>query len=529
MCLNPVTVPNPLYGRSKYVSECGDILKIDKRFYSQDAFIEVPCNKCVECRQVYYNSILQRALIESRSSYMYFVTLTYDNAHLPVLRLPDSEDIYFADYSHIQNMFKRFRSAKVLDRDFRYLCVTEYGDTYSRPHFHLLVFVAKKSDDLFNTPYIIERLLFDNLQLYYAKNIGTRKNPQYERLFTYKLRYTSSGVKTNYFVKYVEPNNNNYDYVHSADYSDNDVFVKTIRYLIGYVNKGSSFDNTINFYLERYSNDFVFVEKLRDLLRSKIRYSKGFGCGFVNGEKFYIPKVSVASSGKTLMYSELIKDLPSTFSDFAEFYPEQVRELQEFILVNPYEKYDTLESALCHFGTTDFYNHCLILRYFPKFFNAIYYRNYAESPLDQLSIAGIFKYIHYKYAYHRAPIYTQEVIDSDVYRYLRKGVENGISSGVPFLAFEMVGCRSYTALCKFYRDRVTSVLDIQRMYDRCVFRDWTAWKNSFQKQLDYRTLNRVSGNKFTHNSDFVCKLQKKYIDLSQIYAEDDLYRFLYRD
>lgn len=93
----------------------------------------VPCGCCINCRVSKREEWYRRALIMTmRHRYNYFITLTYDDEHLPVdgkLHKPD-----------VQKFFKRLRK-KYADkpRQMSYLIVGEYGETTNRPHYHLLL------------------------------------------------------------------------------------------------------------------------------------------------------------------------------------------------------------------------------------------------------------------------------------------------------------------------------------------------------------------------------------------------------
>lgn len=60
-----------------------------------------------------------------------FLTLTYDDAHLPISGTLIPKDL--------QDFLKRFRKA-ILPLKIRYFGVGEYGDESQRPHYHLAVF-----------------------------------------------------------------------------------------------------------------------------------------------------------------------------------------------------------------------------------------------------------------------------------------------------------------------------------------------------------------------------------------------------
>lgn len=239
-------------------------------------------------------------------------------------------------------MFKRFRFAELLDRDFRYLTVNEYGDKKHRPHFHILLFVARKESDKLNTPSIIRNIIFDNLGKFFAINKGTKKEPVYEKLFTYRQKYTKNGIKTNYFVKYVEDYDAqdkicSYLGAETQDLVDTVTNVKTTRYLIGYVNKPSKYEQKLECVIDRYKEDDIMRNKLVRMLRSQVRYSKGFGCGFTNGKKYYLPKISVRCSLNSIIYTELCDSLPEKYEDFCEMYPDMRNDLIDFLAMKKYQ------------------------------------------------------------------------------------------------------------------------------------------------------------------------------------------------
>lgn len=93
-------------------------------------FIEVPCGTCYECKKEKARKWAFRCIFEA-SQYVenYFVTLTYDDAHLPADR---SRHVY-----DLQLFFKRLRRAGM---DFRYFACGELGETTGRRHCHVLFF-----------------------------------------------------------------------------------------------------------------------------------------------------------------------------------------------------------------------------------------------------------------------------------------------------------------------------------------------------------------------------------------------------
>lgn len=117
----------------------------------------VPCGRCMPCRINKTQSwVLRLELEKSNCEKSAFVTLTYDDDHLPKDCSLHKRDV--------QLFFKRLRKAAL---QFRYYCVGEYGETelkyydpnyedliqlgkikpHGRPHFHVLFFGVNFRDD----------------------------------------------------------------------------------------------------------------------------------------------------------------------------------------------------------------------------------------------------------------------------------------------------------------------------------------------------------------------------------------------
>lgn len=99
----------------------------------------VPCGHCLECLSRRRNEWSVRLQLHcSCYDYMpFFVTLTYDDEHLPM----SSTGAMSLDPKHVTDFIKRLRSHFVLkDTDFSYFGCGEYGDQFGRPHYHLILF-----------------------------------------------------------------------------------------------------------------------------------------------------------------------------------------------------------------------------------------------------------------------------------------------------------------------------------------------------------------------------------------------------
>lgn len=122
-------------------------------------FVEIPCGKCIGCRLKYSQEWANRCMLELQyHDDAYFVTLTYDEDHVPLSYYTDENTgeaykaltLYKRD---LQLFFKRLRKEFSNDR-IRYFCAGEYGSHTFRPHYHAIIFglhlddlkVYKRSD-----------------------------------------------------------------------------------------------------------------------------------------------------------------------------------------------------------------------------------------------------------------------------------------------------------------------------------------------------------------------------------------------
>lgn len=121
------------------------------RFYCQDDntwtlkdlqalpdYVCVPCGQCMGCRIARSKDWAMRCMHELQShSESCFVTLTYDDEHLPYRGTLVK--------AHFQNFMKRLRST-LGDKRIKYYMCGEYGETTQRPHYHAIIFGHDFSD-----------------------------------------------------------------------------------------------------------------------------------------------------------------------------------------------------------------------------------------------------------------------------------------------------------------------------------------------------------------------------------------------
>lgn len=127
-------------------------LTFDTDIYRRDYMIahpmctdvfEVPCGKCIECQKQRAKTWGQRLILERTlhpASTTYFLTITYDDEHLPC-----GEDVRFKSLVP-DDLTKFMKDLREHLRDhygytgLRFFAAGEYGDLSARPHYHLILY-----------------------------------------------------------------------------------------------------------------------------------------------------------------------------------------------------------------------------------------------------------------------------------------------------------------------------------------------------------------------------------------------------
>lgn len=113
-------------------------------------YVEIPCGKCIGCRLDYSRQWANRCMMEVQyHENSLFLTLTYDDDHVPKSYYPDPEtgeaqEVLTLCKRDFQLFMKRLR--KNSGQDLRYFACGEYGSTTFRPHYHAIVFGLKLDD-----------------------------------------------------------------------------------------------------------------------------------------------------------------------------------------------------------------------------------------------------------------------------------------------------------------------------------------------------------------------------------------------
>lgn len=115
----------------------------------------IPCGKCLGCRLEYSKQWATRCMLElPYHEHSYFLTLTYDNDHLPFNEYVNDDGEILEHMtlrkSDLQKFFKRLRinyERSGHDNHLKTYSCGEYGDKFGRPHYHCIVF-GLSIDDL---------------------------------------------------------------------------------------------------------------------------------------------------------------------------------------------------------------------------------------------------------------------------------------------------------------------------------------------------------------------------------------------
>ena len=168
-------------------------------------YVQVPCGVCLECRIQHARSWADRCVLEAKKhSHNYFVTLTYDDEHLPAKNslCPDDMTLF------IKRLRKHFEPHKI-----RFLYSGEYGDTSWRPHYHILLFGCPLDDLSYNFKLMENGKLVNHLRPPKASSSLMFSETIY-KLWQYKgmisvgeFNYDSAAYVSQYVTKKCNPNN----------------------------------------------------------------------------------------------------------------------------------------------------------------------------------------------------------------------------------------------------------------------------------------------------------------------------------
>lgn len=119
----------------------------------------VPCGKCPECLKRRSAHWAFRMSQEQKNwKYSYFVTLTYDNEHLPIT----PNKLMTLKKEDYQLFFKRLR--KNSQTKVMFYIAGEYGGKTHRPHYHAIIFSNKEITDFILKAWYYGAVYFGDVQ-----------------------------------------------------------------------------------------------------------------------------------------------------------------------------------------------------------------------------------------------------------------------------------------------------------------------------------------------------------------------------
>lgn len=155
-------------GKKDLKFRSGKRIECNSKSYADAPLIDVPCGQCIACR-LRRSADWATRIVKELTQYEHscFVTLTYDNDHLPSDKSLHHEHLKkFFDTIRSRNRYGiKFNGVKYFFDDVRYFCCGEYGKCDERPHYHAIIFgfdcydrqYYKKNsngDTLFQSPFL---------------------------------------------------------------------------------------------------------------------------------------------------------------------------------------------------------------------------------------------------------------------------------------------------------------------------------------------------------------------------------------
>ncbi len=154
-CFSPLTIVFDANGK-QHIYKYDPDRPADELTYRDlkvNRIYKVPCGKCSGCRADHARMWSDRLLMEYRfhsPDTCFFVTLTYDDEHLPLISFfdGDSSSENFVSSLCPDDVTKFLKRLRKKFGKFRYFLSGEYGTSTLRPHYHA-IFFGLNLDDLF--------------------------------------------------------------------------------------------------------------------------------------------------------------------------------------------------------------------------------------------------------------------------------------------------------------------------------------------------------------------------------------------
>lgn len=213
------------------------ILKFDKSQYPGLLLTWLPCGRCIGCRlkysRIWAARIMHEAQMHEQNS---FITLTYDDEHLP--------EHNFLDKSDFVRFMKRLRKA-LEPKKVRYFMCGEYGDKLMRPHFHLCLFGHEFGDQVFYKKNALGHKLFTSERLNSIWKKGY--------CITGALEYDSAAYVARYVTKKINGEKHFETYAHHVDLDTGEIIFRPQEYAT--MSRGGDKGGIGKKWYEKYKSD----------------------------------------------------------------------------------------------------------------------------------------------------------------------------------------------------------------------------------------------------------------------------------
>lgn len=104
--------------------------------FSNDGIPSLPCGQCIGCRLNHAEGWAIRMVHEAqRHEENSFLTLTYNDEHLP-----STKNLSYRALTLFIKRLRRQLSKTRYNQKWKYYAVGEYGENFSRPHYHIILF-----------------------------------------------------------------------------------------------------------------------------------------------------------------------------------------------------------------------------------------------------------------------------------------------------------------------------------------------------------------------------------------------------
>lgn len=217
-----------VYSLARFSQLSGKQLKYEDLMYNPKVML-IPCGQCIGCRIRQREDWTTRIELEARNypkEEVWFITLTYDDDHVPGMILKTGEimrkvqytwkpgekrptSVQILLYEDIQKFLKRLRKKHV--GKMRYFIAGEYGEQTARPHYHMILYGWKPTDlenlyKIHHNGYYTSKWLYDLWgmgQIQIAQAVP--ETYRYVAGYVTKKMYEIDGKKANTYYELGQP------------------------------------------------------------------------------------------------------------------------------------------------------------------------------------------------------------------------------------------------------------------------------------------------------------------------------------